>query len=266
MTEEYIPISFLLFLAIIPVVIILMIVYLKDKNKEPMTLLIKLFFFGFISCILVLLISNFMELFLPFMDTEKSYRSVVDILLYAFFGVALVEEFCKWLMVYMGAYHHRAFDELYDGIIYSVFVSLGFAFVENILYVISTYSIETAILRGISAVPGHACDAIFMGYYLSVAKQFGLRKKRKEEKKYLTMSIIVPMILHGIYDFCLMSGYDILVTAFIIFVIILYILSFRKLSIMSKHNRKIKFRNKFCPGCGKIVTGEFCAHCGRKQI
>ena len=216
----------LLVLAILPVVIILIIVYQKDKNKEPMTLLI---------------------------------------ILYAFIGVALVEEFCKWLMTYLIGYHNREFDELYDGIVYAIFVSLGFAFIENILYVISTASLGTALMRAVSAVPSHACDAIFMGYYLSVAKYWSIKRDKDKEKKYVLKSIFVPAVLHGIYDFCLMSGFTILVIVFIVFVVFLYILSIKKLKKLSKYNKQIVFKNKFCHVCGKAVTGSFCSRCGTKQ-
>lgn len=257
--------SILLALAALPVVIILLIVYLKDKNKEPMALLIKLFLSGFVACTLVLLLSDILAVYLPFMRGTLSNKTFLETLLYAFFGVALVEEFCKWLMTYLIGYNNREFDELYDGMVYAIFVSLGFAFIENIMYVIQTASISTAILRAVSAVPSHACDAIFMGYYMSVAKHCALRKSKEGEKKYLIKSLFIPAILHGIYDFCLMSGYNILIAVFLVFVVVLYVLSIQKLKKLLKYNKKIKFQNKFCHVCGKAVTGPFCAKCGTKQ-
>ena len=199
------------------------------------------------------------------MSGISANKTFIDVLLYAFIGVALVEEFSKWVMTYMIGYNSREFDELYDGIVYDIFVSLGFAFVENIFYVINFSSINTAIIRAISAVPSHACDAIFMGYYLSIAKQYGLKGRKKLEKKNIRLSVLVPAVLHGIYDFCLMSGYNILVTVFMIFVVFLYILSIKKLNRLADHNKKIRFKNKFCAKCGKIVTGEFCSKCGTRQ-
>jgi RsiW-degrading membrane proteinase PrsW (M82 family) len=253
-------------LAILPVLVILLIVYFKDRNKEPMSLLIKLFFGGFLSCILTLLISGILELFLPFMSGSLANKTFFETLLYAFLGVALVEEFSKWLMTYLIGYNNNEFDELYDGIVYAIFVSLGFAFVENILYVFQTSSIQTALLRAVSAVPSHACDAIFMGYYLSMAKRYALRGMKEKETKHVWLSIIIPAVLHGIYDFCLMSGHMILVAVFLVFVVILYILSISKLKHLSANNKKIKFKNRFCSKCGKAVTGEFCSRCGTRQV
>ena len=163
--------SELFFLAAIPVVLILMFVYNKDKEKEPISLLVKLFFFGILSCFLVLLVSGVLELFIPFMSKELEDQSFIETILYSFLGVALVEESCKWIMLYAGGYNHKEFDEAYDIIVYSISVSLGFAFFENICYVLAPGGIAIALIRAVSAVPGHACDAIFMGYYLSIAKQ-----------------------------------------------------------------------------------------------
>lgn len=259
-------VGILLILAALPVLIILLFVYLKDRNKEPLSLLVKLFFAGIMSCFMVLIVSRVMAGFLPFMNGALSEKSFIEIILYSFVGVAMVEEVCKWIMTYTIAYHNREFDELYDGIVYATFVSLGFAFFENVLYVMNSSSVNTALLRAVSAVPSHACDAIFMGYYLSMAKQYALRKNEELEKKNIILSLIVPIILHGIYDYCLMSGLTILIVLFIGFVIFLYIASIKKLKNISNSNKRIRFRNRFCHKCGKAVTGEFCARCGTRQI
>ena len=255
----------LLALAALPVILILSFVYFKDRNKEPMALLIKLFFAGFVSCILVLIISGILEIIFPFMSVDLSSKSFFQTLLYAFIGVALVEEFSKWLMTFLVGYNNREFDELYDGILYAIFVSLGFAFIENIMYIIQTSSINTALLRAVSAVPSHACDAIFMGYYLSIAKQCAIKGAEKLERKYIVKSVFVPAVLHGIYDFCLMSGSALLIGVFIAFVVFLYAASIKKLKKFSNYNRKIQFKNRFCHVCGKAVTGEFCSKCGARQ-
>lgn len=256
----------LIFLAILPVIIILFFIYKKDKNKEPLGLLLSLFLSGFMACGLVLLISDVLKLIFPFMDPEVYKNSFLAVLLYSFIGVALVEEFCKWIMLFLFGYsHNKEFDELYDGIVYAIFVSLGFAFIENILYVINTAKLSTALVRAVSAVPSHACDAIFMGYYISIARHFHVKGDKKAEKKYLVYSVLIPTLLHGIYDFCLLSQYEILIISFIAFVIFLYTISIRKLLLLAKNNKKIVFKTKFCKNCGRPVTHEICA-CGRRQV
>jgi RsiW-degrading membrane proteinase PrsW (M82 family) len=225
--------SILFFLAIIPVVVILTYIYLKDRNKEPWSLLIKLFFMGIVSCFLVLLVSEVVFKIFPFMDKDTAYMTFFETMTYAFIGVALIEEFCKWLMTFIGAYKHKAYDEVYDGIVYSVYVSLGFACLENILYVFMNKSVVVGISRALLAVPGHACDAVFMGYYLSLAKVYASQGKKNLEKKNLVLSVLVPTILHGIYDFCLFSNIDLLLIVFLIFVIALYIFSIKKIKLLA---------------------------------
>lgn len=253
------------FLAVLPVIIILLVVYNKDRTKEPLALLLGLFVSGIGSCFLVLFVSGILEEFLPFMKISIESQTFFQTLLYAFIGVALVEECCKWIMVYIIGYNNKEFDEIYDIIVYSIFVSLGFAFFENIIYVVQSASILTAVIRAISAVPSHACDAVFMGYYLSVAKQCSYKGMKNLETKNILLSIVIPTVLHGIYDFCLMSGMMILVLVFIVFVIFLYVISINRLKIIADSNRKIKFKNKFCGRCGKRVEGEYCGRCGAKQ-
>lgn len=287
--------AILFFLAVIPVVVICTYIYMKDKNKEPGPLLIKLFLLGIGSCFLVLLISGILFKIFPFMDKDTANMTFFEVMAYSFIGVALVEEFCKWLMAYKGAYSSKDYDEVYDGIVYAVYVSLGFAFFENLLYVFSNQSIAVGISRGILAVPGHAFDAVFMGYYLSLAKVYSHQGKKDLEKKNLILSIIVPTILHGIYDFCLFAANSLLLIAFFVFVITMYILSFKKIKQLAAQYKKNNYqytaqqaqymnsktnhqqqyanysnnqtihKNNFCPNCGSPVTGNFCSKCGARQ-
>lgn len=274
--------AILLFLAIIPVVIICTYIYRKDKNKEPGNLLVKLFGLGIASCFLVLILSSIVFKIFPFMQNEVEQMNFFETMAYAFIGVALIEELCKWYMTYKGAYSHNEYDEVYDGIVYAVYVSLGFAFFENILYVLGNNSISVGISRGLLAVPGHACDAVFMGYYLSLAKMYSYKGNKKQEKKSLILSIIVPTILHGIYDFCLFSKIDILLLIFFIFVITIYILSIKKIKQLSgqskpkaetnqtaiypQYNNQPPQQQRFCPNCGiQVGDSNFCRNCGTRQ-
>jgi len=257
-------IGLLLFIAILPVLLILLFVYNKDKKKEPLFLLLQLFLLGIVSCFIVILLSKALG-FLPFMQGDLDDKRFFDIILYSFLGVALIEEFCKWLMLYLKGYNNKEFDELYDIIVYAVFVSLGFAFFENLIYIFSSQALRTAIVRALSSVPGHACDAIFMGYYLTIAKEHSYNKRKDLEKKNILLSIVVPTLLHGFYDFCLMSNINALLIVFFIFIIFLYIISLKKLKEISNNNRTIKYQNTFCKACGAKVEGRFCNNCGTSQ-
>lgn len=258
--------SILLFLAILPVLLILLFVYTKDKNKEPKMLLLKLFISGFISCGLVLFFSAYLErisdVFSPI--TSKDFFGKI---MYAFIGVALVEEISKWIMVYLVGYNNKEFDELYDGLVYAVFVSLGFAFVENLVYVFVSSSIYTAVVRALCAVPSHACDAIFMGHHISIAKQYSIKRNKKKERIHLLLSLLMPTFIHGVYDFCLLSGYKILIIVFIIFIVVMYFISLSTLNESSTSNKNIKkISHRYCKYCGEIINQlPVCPKCKRKQ-
>ena len=155
------------------------------------------------------------------------------------------------------------------------------------MYVFSSGSLSIAILRAVSAIPGHACDAVFMGYYLSMAKQCRVLKKFDKEKSCLVKSLFIPAILHGIYDFCLMSGRMLFVSVFLVFVVYLYVVSIKKLNKLSGSNRSLNIfskrphpagmgqmgvqqvapqqnNNNFCTRCGTRLSGPFCTKCGKR--
>lgn len=254
----------LLFISILPVIIIGSYIYKKDRNKESTMLLTKLFIAGIGSCFLVLILSGILGAIFPFIDADVKNLSTVNLILHVFIGVALIEEFSKWIFTYLISYNHKEFDEFYDMILYAVFVALGFAAFENILYVF-TGGLGTGIVRGILAVPGHAWDGVFMGYYLGLAKINELNGRASHKTKYLILSILVPTILHGIYDYCLFLGSTLAVLIFFVFVIGLYILAIRKIKEVSSISRKMKYKNTNCPNCGKPVESDYCPNCGTKN-
>lgn len=246
--------TILLFLAILPVILILLYINSQDKNKEPPRLLLKLFGGGLASCGLVLIISGILEKINPIFSPTSS-KNLFQIVFYAFISVALIEEVSKWIFVYILGYKSKEFDEPYDGIVYAVFVSLGFAFVENILYVIISNSMTTALVRALCAVPSHACDAIFMGYHISLAKEFRTQKQYSKEKQQLLLSILMPTIIHGTYDFCLLSGYRIFTFIFLIFIVCMYFVSINKLNTLSESKAKVvETEKKFCTKCGRLLN------------
>ena len=247
----------------LPIILLGMYIYKKDKSKEPIKLLIKLFLGGIISCFLVVIISSILSFIIPLFSFDTDKLNLLQLLFYVFIKIALVEEICKWLIIYIVAYRDNEYEEIYDMIVYSVFVALGFAFFENLLYV-TNGGIFTGILRAISAVPGHVCDGIFMGYYLGLAKLGTINKRHDLKIKYFLFSIFIPMILHGIYDYCLFIGNLIFIIIFVIFVIGLFIMAAIKVKKISALKNE-KFKDKFCPNCGIIVDSKFCPLCGRKN-
>ena len=253
----------LLFVSVLPVIILAFYIYNKDKDKEPIGLLVKLFFGGAGSILITVVLSLVLSLFFPSILSDTANLSFVDLFFHVFFGVALVEEFSKWIVLYHTSYNHYEFDQVFDMVVYSAFVALGFACFENILYVLEN-GMGTAIIRGFLAVPGHFFNGIFMGYYLSMAKVSDINKNYSSMRKYKFLSLFVPMILHGIYDFCLFSGNIGFIIIFFVFMIVLYVKSFSRIKKFSRENKSLRYKNKFCPNCGTPVNSDYCV-CGNKN-
>jgi RsiW-degrading membrane proteinase PrsW (M82 family) len=153
-------------LAVIPGLLIIIYVYGKDKvEKEPKGLIIKLIFFGILSCIAAGYIEAFEDSLLP--DYPKG--SLEFALQTSFLEAALVEELVKFTALRTGSWKHPSFNYRFDGIVYGVSAAVGFAIYENIMYVAS-YGFETAVVRAFTAVPLHAFCGVFMGVFYSYAK------------------------------------------------------------------------------------------------
>jgi protease PrsW len=180
----------LLAFAIAPGVCIAVYIYLKDKHeREPVGLLIKSFFYGMLSIPITLLISFPISKIAPINETDLTEQAV-----HAFLIVALVEEFSKFIFVRGILYRNANFNEPFDGIVYSVMVGMGFATLENIMYVY-TEGWGVAILRMFTAVPAHASFAVLMGYYL------GLAKFVHKKSHYGWYALGIATLFHGAYDY-----------------------------------------------------------------
>lgn len=256
--------ALLFIIAILPVVLLGLYINSKDNEKEPKSLLVGLFISGILSCILVLLISVLMGKIFPFFDRDINKFDYLELLLYTFVGISLVEEGCKWFFTTIIGYKNKNFDEAYDIIVYATFVSLGFASIENILYVYNG-NLITGILRALTSVPGHVCFGITMGYYLLLSKISKRNNNKKLHIKNLTLSIIMPVIEHGLYDFCAFSKNTILMIVLLISLVVFFIYSHNKLKTLSQITEKVKYNNKNCPICGKEVSTLFCPDCGNKN-
>jgi protease PrsW len=185
-------IFFLLAIALAPGAAIGLYIYFKDKHeREPIGLLVKSFFFGVISTIITLLISWPIDLLVPIDPSSLSEQAI-----HAFLLVAVIEEFSKFIFVRWVLYPNPNFNEPFDGIVYSVSVSLGFAGLENILYVLGDNGgVETAILRMFTAVPAHATFGVLMGYFL------GKAKFEHQKAHYAIYALGVAALFHGAYDY-----------------------------------------------------------------
>ena len=188
----------LLLMAVAPVLFILIYIYIHDKyDKEPPALLIGSFLLGAVLSVVVVFLLYFVTG--NFTGVTDKY-SIWQQFIHAFVGVALTEEFSKYIVVRYYAQTKAAFNEPYDGIIYAVMVSMGFACTENILYVVDG-GYEVAVLRAFTAVPAHATFAILMGYYMGKAKFSNKRMLLN------TTGLLLAVIFHGAYDFFLFISF-----------------------------------------------------------
>ena len=254
----------LIIISILPVFLIGLFIYKKDKQKEPKKILIKLFLAGIGSCFLTLAMTFGLEALFPIFAADPKELNFGELIINVFIGVALVEETSKWLMTYFVSYKDSNFDEFYDAILYCAFVALGFACFENIFYVLEG-GISIGILRALFSVPGHVCDAVIMGYFLGLAKISDVNNRKNLKRKNIALSILFPTITHGIYDYCLYASNVVFLMVFFIFVICVYVYVIKKIKKVSSIDKKFKYKDNFCPNCGRVVDANFCPVCGRKN-
>lgn len=242
----------LIALAVIPSFALLMYVYNKDGTKEPPSLLIKLFFIGAATCLpAALLETGFEHVLNLFFNAPKEGELSFYVYLFFlyFFGVAFIEEGLKWVAMLIITKNNKEFNSLFDGFVYAIFVSLGFATLENILYV-ADGGMRVALLRAVTSIPGHMFYAVFMGYYYSeyhkkeLASRMeayysyvGLLRFKGEKISYTTsaiLSLLIPILIHGFYDFCLSANVDFLLLVYIAFMIMLYTVCFKQINKAAK--------------------------------
>lgn len=189
----------LLLLSILPGFIIVLYIYWRDRhNREPLWYLSWCFFFGMLSTYPAIQMETFgMRDLGIYSTTNDAFMTFT----FAFAVIALSEEFVKYLFLRYYIFPKEVFDEPMDGIVYAVMVGMGFATLENILYVvIRPQDMATAFqigwLRMTTAIPGHAIFAVVMGYFVGWAK-FAPRY----QALFLWVGLLGAVLLHGIYDY-----------------------------------------------------------------
>jgi RsiW-degrading membrane proteinase PrsW (M82 family) len=187
----------LLCLAVLPGLLVCWAVYRADKyEREPLAPLAMCFGLGALMTTPAMFIE---QQIIPLVGEIN--RDPVLTFLLSFGAIAPVEELLKWLTVIFGAFVWRFFNEPFDGIVYSVMVSMGFATVENIYY-LDVFGQETMLLRAFTAIPAHLVFAIAIGYYA------GLAKFNPAERVHLLFrGLLVAILLHGTYDFLILQNW-----------------------------------------------------------
>ena len=221
------------FAAIIPVVVLLIRVYKSDRfEKEPVGMLVSLVILGAISTAIAVVLETIGSAVLGAVFTEESV--IYNFFMY-FLVVAVSEEGSKYALLKVRTWNSPHFNCRFDGVVYAVFVSLGFALWENIGYV-SAYGLSVAVMRALTAVPGHACFGVFMGAWYGLARactNSGNLRLAKQAKK---MSLLIPILLHGTYDFITTFKSWLFTLIFIAFVVLMYIFAVSKVKVLSKND------------------------------
>ena len=183
--------------AVLPVLLLLYFIYKKDKYQpEPLGKLLLTFFVGCLSVIPAAMMEGVIMPFGPDAGAFPVFNGIFN----GYLVAGTSEELCKLLLLLLVIWKSPHFDEFFDGIVYAAYLSLGFACVENIGYVLQgDDQMMTALMRGILAVPAHFLFAVTMGYYVSLAK-FDPAGRRS----HLWKAFFYPMLLHGTYDALLM--------------------------------------------------------------
>lgn len=229
MDKNTILLSINFLIAILPALFLCGYIYYKDIiEKEPFKLLMSLFFIG----ILITVPVSYLEDFL-IKRFELYEVTPLKIFILSFLVIALIEELAKYLITFFGVWKNNKFDYIYDGIVYATFTSLGFAFFENIFYVMNR-GLEVGIMRAVISVPAHGFFAIISGYFLGLAKFNKYIGYQKNKRISIVLSILIPILLHGIFDYLLFMENKYILVIFYIFVVLMYSVSFMIIKKVSK--------------------------------
>lgn len=212
--------------AIAPGAALLTYLYLRDRyDAEPVHIVVRMFVFGLLIVVPIMVIQSGLKLWLG----DHTF-------VFAYIESAGVEELVKWFVLYHVIYNHTEFDEPYDGILYAASISLGFATMENILYAIySPATFGNLLARALLPVSGHALFGVMMGYYFGKAK-FAANSK---VKYYLIVSFILPIVLHGTYDWIIVTVQSNWLWFIVPFMIFLWSWGLRK---MNRANARSPYR------------------------
>ncbi len=187
-----------LFLSILPGILIILYIYNKDQHeREPKNMIFKAVFWGGVSTIPAIYLTYAAEDFLGVGLGGNTLGVALDTII----CIGGSEEIAKFFFLYLFFFRHDEFDEPLDGIVYAVCISMGFAIVENIIYVLNG-GLRVALLRMFTAVPAHAAFGVIMGYFVGLAK-FELAPAKNI---LLLQGFLLAALVHGFYDFFLMQN------------------------------------------------------------
>ena len=201
--------------AVVPAIWLLIKVYQADRlEKESPKMLISLIVLGILSTALAGAAEELgSDILKPLWEASPFLYSLI----FYFAIVGLAEEGFKYLLLKIRTWKSPEFNCTFDGVVYSVFVSLGFALWENLAYVLR-YGLAAALARAVTAVPGHASFGVFMGVWYGVAKRYELEERLADARQARLTGLMTAVVLHGIYDFVASLESDIMGIFFLVFI------------------------------------------------
>ena len=232
----YLPDAILISAAIIPAIALLVMIYRADRvEEENPTLLARLVLMGVFATSIAKLVERIGLVALNLLFPRETV--LYDVLLY--FGVvAFAEEGAKYALLKRTTWGSGEFNCRFDGVVYAAFVSLGFALWENVGYVMM-HGLGTALLRAVTAVPGHTCFGVFMGCWYAQAYEMYRRGNDAASKKLRMLSVVLPALLHGAYDFLAVAMSETSGWYFVAFVAAMFIVTYRLIKRLSREDHYI---------------------------
>ncbi len=224
-------------LAIVPAIILFIVVWKFDKaEKEPAGLLARLFICGACTVISAVLMGLLGDLMLRGFD--QGIKHLIIIFIDSFIITGLVQEAGKFLVLKKLTWKNREFNYTFDGVVYAAAVSLGFTVCENIVYILRSNG-DAAAFRVILSVPAHVFYAVFMGYFYSRARCAEGFKDPENVKKNLALAVLIPTFMNGFYAFCLRTDKTVFFILFVIYEIIITVITVRQFIRISKEDTLI---------------------------
>ncbi len=225
------------FLAILPAIYFMIRIYRQDRiEKEPRELLIRLIIMGVLAGALAGAIESVLIRVLNM--TPLTPDGFLYVFIEAIFCVGFVEEGTKYFLTKKTTWNHPAFNYQFDGVVYCVFTSLGFAAIENVGYTFA-YGPGVLLSRALLSIPGHMSFAVIMGTYYGRAKVAESYGRFDEAKSFRITGYVLASILHGLYDTCAMLNTNLSMICFILIVICVYLLVYRVTKIQAAGDKPV---------------------------
>ena len=222
--------------AILPAILLLVYVYSMDKiEPEPMPFVIRLLFMGILAAVISIFLEDIGDGLIRFLASDQTIMFVTVL---TFLMVGAVEEGTKYIMLRTQTWKNSNFDYKFDGLVYAVSVSLGFAIFENVSYVFR-YGLAVAGSRAVLAVPAHMAFSVAMGIFYSKAKFYRNRGREQTSRLCSWLSWLVPVGLHGLYETLATLRGTTATVLYISFVVAMYVVMFFLIRYESKHDEHL---------------------------